>query len=111
MGAVGVVGKELRAAKRSLAAFRHEPILEALKASPDGIRTSKFSGVTHKGVHLAQPKQVAAAMEMCKAVVYHVPSGEYRLFSRAHRTALLEQWNPVKYARGAVICESPPLSS
>ena len=91
--AADYVEAELRAAKCSLAAFRHKPILKALKASPDGVSTDEFDGVWDEKVYLAQPKQVAAAMEMCKAVVYHVPSREYRLFSRAHRTALLERWN------------------
>ena len=80
----------MRAAKRDLAGFTHKPILKALKASPDGVRTVKFDGVKHEGVNLAQPKQVAVAMKEQASIVYHLPSGEYRLASRAHRTALLE---------------------
>ena len=74
--------------------FVHEPILKALKASPDGVRTEKFQGVWHKGAFLPEPKDVAVAMAHSKAVVYHRPSWEYRLASRAHRTALLERWVP-----------------
>ena len=86
----------LRAAKRDLAGFTHQPILKALQASPDGVSTDLFKGVEHKGVNLAQPKQVAVAMKEQAAIVYHLPSGEYRLASRAHRTALLERWNFVE---------------
>ena len=84
------------AAETDLAGFTHQPILKALKASPDGVRTVKFKGVEHKGVNLAQPKDVAVAMKKQTAIVYHIPSGEYRLASRAHRTALLERYDPVE---------------
>ena len=80
------------AAECDLAGFTHQPILKALKSSPDGVRTAKFRGVEHKGVNLAQPKDVAVAMKKQMAILYHVPSGEYRLASRAHRTALLERY-------------------
>ena len=85
----------LRAAKRDLIGFIHKPILKELKLSPDGVSTEMFDGVENKGVNLAQPKQVAAAMKEQQAIVYHIPSGEYRLASRAHRTALLERYDPV----------------
>ena len=84
------------AAERDLAGFTHQPILKALKSSPDGVSTAKFKGVEHKGMNLAEPKQVAAAMKERNAIVYHLPSGEYRLASRAHRTALLERYDPVE---------------
>ena len=84
-----------RAANSDLAGFTHKPILKALKLSPDGVPTVKFDGIKHEGVNLAEPKQVAVAMKMRNAIVYHMPSGEYRLASRAHRTALLERYNPV----------------
>ena len=86
----------LLAAEADLAGFTHKPILKALKASPDGVRTVKFDGVKHEGMNLAEPKQVAVAMKMRNAIVYHLPSGEYRLASRAHRTALLERYDPVE---------------
>ena len=84
----------LCAAERDLARFTHQPILKALKSSPDGVSTAKFQGVKHEGVHLAEPKEVAVAMKKSNAIVYHIPSGEYRLTSRAHRTALLERYKP-----------------
>ena len=86
----------LLAAEEDLAGFTHQPILKALKASPDGVRTANFKGVKNEGVNLAEPKQVAVAMKMRNAIVYHLPSGEYRLASRAHRTALLERYDPVE---------------
>ena len=88
--AVDYIEAALRAAERDLAGFLHKPILKELKASPDGVSTVKFDSMEHKGVNLAEPKQVAVAMKMRNAIVYHLPSGEYRLASRAHRTALLE---------------------
>jgi hypothetical protein len=86
----------LCAADNDLSAFAHEPILEALKLSPDGVRTKVFRGVESKGVNLAEPKQVALAMKVRNAIIYHHPSGEYRLASRAHRTALDERWSPIR---------------
>ena len=86
----------LCAAEADLAGFTHKPILKALKASPDGVRIVKFDGIKHEGVNLAQPKQVAVAMKEQAAIVYHMPSGEYRLATRAHRTALLERYDPVE---------------
>jgi hypothetical protein len=86
----------LRAAARELVGFKHKPILKALKKSPDGVCIESFDGVEHKGVDLAQPKEVAVAMKAQQAIVYHIPSGEYRLASRAHRTALLELYNPLE---------------
>ena len=83
-------------AEDDLCSFAHPHILKALKKSPDGVRRKQFQGVKHEGVNLAQPKQVAVAMQETNAVMYHLPSGEYRLASRAHRTALLERWNPVE---------------
>ncbi len=86
----------LLAAETDLAGFTHQPILKALKSSPGGVRTVKFKGVKHEGVNLAEPKEVAAAMKKRNAIVFHITSGEYRLTSRAHRTALLERYDPVE---------------
>ena len=94
--AADYIEEVLCAAKRDLFAFTHEPILEALKLSPDGVSTDMFRGVKSKGVNLAEPKQVALAMNERNAIIYHHPSGEYRLASRAHRTALDERWSPIR---------------
>jgi hypothetical protein len=94
--AADYIEEVLCAAKRDLSAFAHEPILEALKLSPDGVSTDMFRGVESKGVNLAEPKQVALAMKERNAIIYHHPSGEYRLASRAHRTALIERWSPIR---------------
>jgi hypothetical protein len=53
-----------------------------------------FDNVYHDKVYLAQPKDVGGALKASSAVLYHLPSGEYRPATRAHRTALLERWNP-----------------
>ncbi len=42
----------LRAAETDLAAFPYTPILTALKASPDGVCTSKFAHVYHDKVRV-----------------------------------------------------------
>ena len=83
-------------AEDDLYSFAHPQILEALKKSPDGVRRKHFRGVENKGVNLAHPKQVGVAMRETNAIVFHKPSGEYRLASRAHRTALLERYDPVE---------------
>ena len=80
----------VRAAAVDLAAFVHKPILKALLASPDGVSTCKFAQVFDREAHLAEPKDVAEAMRNSKGIVHHKPAREYRLASRAHRTALLE---------------------
>ena len=91
--AAQIIEEAVAAAKTNLIAFSLKPILTALKATPDGVHIEKFDGVEHKGVNLAQPKDVAVAMKVTNCLVYHMPSGEYRLASRAHRTALM-QYNP-----------------
>ena len=84
----------LCAAMRDLVAFTLEPILEALKLSPDGVSTDMFRGIESKRMNLAAPRQVAAAMKEGQAIVYHHPSGKHRMASRAHRTVLIERWSP-----------------
>jgi hypothetical protein len=86
----------LLAAETDLGGFTHQPILKALKASPDGVRIVKFKGVKHEGVFLADQTEVAVAMKKKPAIVYHPLSKEYRLATRAHRTALLDLYDPVE---------------
>lgn len=77
-------------ARRDLRAFLHQPILTKLKASLNGVDTGKFCGEFHMGANLAEPRDVAVAMKKRSGIVYHIPSGEYRLLTRAHRAALLK---------------------
>ena len=93
--ATDYIEEVLCAADRDLSAFTHEPILEALKVSSDGVSTKVFRGIKNEGVNLAEPKQVALAMKERNAIIYHHPSGEYRMVSKAHRTALIERWSPI----------------
>ena len=79
-------------AESDLYDFDRVPILKALKASPDGVPAWKFRGIEDKEVDLAVPKDVAKYMRWSKGIVYHPISGEYRLATRAHRTALLDLW-------------------
>lgn len=92
--AVEYVVAAVSAAEDNLAAFPYEPILTALKACPDGVCTTRFARVKYEGARLVEPKDLVKALEESAAIVYHLPSREYRLESRAHRTALLERWSP-----------------
>lgn len=84
-----IIKKAVLAAEADLVAFTLLPLLTALKATPDGAHVRAFNGVEYEGVNLAEPKDVAVAIEGANCLVYHVPSGKYRLASRAHRTALM----------------------
>ena len=95
--AAQIIEEAVLAAKEDLAAFDLKPILAALKATPDGVHVRAFNGVEHKGVNLAEPKDVAVAMKKRNCIVYHMPSREYRLASRAHRTALMRYNSPVTF--------------
>ena len=95
ISAAEIIEEAVAAAEADLVAFTLKPILTALKAAPDGVHIRAFDGVKYEGVDLAQPKVVAVAMKMTNCIVYHMPSGEYRLVSRAHRTALM-QYKPPK---------------
>ena len=91
-----IIEDAVLAAKADFVAFTLEPILTALKATPDGVDVSEFNGVKYEGTNLAQPKQVAVAMKEANCVVYHMPSKQYKLASRAHRTALMQYDPPVE---------------
>jgi hypothetical protein len=88
-----IIEDAVLAAKADLVAFKLKPILAALKATPDGVDVSEFDGVIYKGTDLAEPMEVAVFMKKKNCLVYHMPSQQYRLASRAHRTALM-QYNP-----------------
>jgi hypothetical protein len=83
-----IVDEAVDVALDDLYAFVHRPILAALKGSPDGVNAARFAGVQFKGVNLGDPQHVAMTSKDSAAVLYHLPSGEYRPASRAHRKAL-----------------------
>lgn len=85
------IEQRLRTAEEEIAAFIHRPILKKLKGSPGGVRVVEFAGMFDKGVNLAMPKEVTASMKSTQAVIYHKPSGEYRMASTAHRTVLMKK--------------------
>ena len=93
--AAQIIEEAVLAAKADLVAFTLEPILTALKATPDGVDVDAFDGVKYEGVNLAEPKDVAVAMKKRNCIVYHMPSRQYRLATRAHRTALMRYNSPV----------------
>ena len=93
--AAQVIDDAVLAAKADLAAFTLKPILAALKASPDGVDVWAFDGVEYEGVNLAEPMDVAVAMKKKNCLVYHMPSKQYRLATRAHRTASMQYKVPI----------------
>ena len=82
-------------AEADLVAFLHRPILTALKKSPEGVSVKFFGGVEHKGVPLSSPKLVAPAMKITNAIIFDFETGQYKLFSKAHQTAL-KSYDPPK---------------
>ena len=95
----GCIAKEVAMARRGLEAFIHKPILAALKTSPDGVQSGSFDGVKHEGVLLSSPMLVAPAMKITNAIMYDFGTGHYKLFSKAHQTAL-KTYDPPKRANG-----------
>ena len=82
------IGNVVESARRDLVAFIHSPILIALKKSPGGVHFDNFKGVEHKGILLSEPKLVAPAMKLRNTIMYDFEAREYKLFSKAHQTAL-----------------------
>ena len=82
-------------ADMDLVAFLHEPILTALKKSPEGVSAELFDGVEHKGVLLSEPKLVAPAMKLRNTIIFDFETKQYKLFSKAHQTAL-KTYDPPK---------------
>ena len=89
-----LTGDTAKFAEGDLVAFTHKPILTALKESPEGVRTKNFDCFKDEGVLLSAPKDVALAMKKVNAILYHFETQEYRLFSRAHKTAI-KKYDPV----------------
>jgi hypothetical protein len=75
-------------ARGDLVAFIHKPILSALKKSPGGVSIDAFNNVENDGVLLSSPKLVAPAMKISNAIYYDFKARRYKLFSKAHETAL-----------------------
>jgi hypothetical protein len=75
-------------ARGDLVAFIHKPIISALKNSPDGVSIDDLNNVEDKGVSLSSPKLVAPAMKLSNAIYYDLKARRYKLFSKAHETAL-----------------------
>jgi hypothetical protein len=82
------IGDVVSKARCKLEGFAHSPILIALKKTPGGVRSGIFKGVEHRGVMLSSPKDVVPAMKLRNAIMYDFEAGEYKLFSKAHQTAL-----------------------
>jgi hypothetical protein len=75
-------------ARGDLTAFVHQPLIAALKDFPDGVRVDYFKGVEDKGVPLFSPGDVAPAMKKRNTIIYDFKANQYKLFSKAHKTAL-----------------------
>ena len=75
-------------ARGDLVAFIHKPILSALKKSSGGVSIEHFNNVKDDGVSLSSPKLVAPAMKISNAIFYDFKTRRYKLFSKAHETAL-----------------------
>lgn len=82
------ITQRVAVAKSELKKFTLFPILRALKASPEGVSTDVFVGQRYEGINLANPVEVFRAMKETNVVMYHSPSDQYRLVSKAHATAL-----------------------
>jgi hypothetical protein len=82
------IAKVVESARRDLEAFSLPPIIAALKKSPGGVRSGNFVGIVHEKVKLSAPKDVAPAMKKVNAIMYDFEEGQYKLFSKAHETAL-----------------------
>ena len=91
----GHIAEVLAAARRDLEAFVHRPILAALKKSPGGVLSGTFQGIKHEEVWLSEPMLVAPAMKLRNTVLYDFKTGQYKLFSKAHQTAL-RTFDPTK---------------
>ena len=106
-----IIDDAVLAAKADLVAFKLEPILAALKASPGGVDIGAFNGVKYEGTYLKEPIEVAVFMKKKNCLVYHMPSKEYRLASRAHRTALMHYNSPIDIVCPPVVVKDAYLLS
>ena len=84
----------LRRARAQLVAFRHQPILKALKDNPEGVSPRYFRKLEDEGADLSNPLSVRPAMIAANVIVYRTELDKYVLKSTAHRTAL-KSYNPI----------------
>jgi hypothetical protein len=92
------VDNYISSAKRDLAAFSHQQILQALKENPDGVSPMYFNNMKNEGVNLSNPKKAVgkAMKDSPNAIVYRMELGVYSLMSTAHRTAL-KTYTPILF--------------
>ena len=88
------IGKVLDLARGDLVAFIHKPILAALKKTPGGVHHTFFDAVKDNGALLSSPKDVVPGMKKVGAIMFDFEAREYKLFSKAHQTAL-ETYDPL----------------
>jgi len=88
------IGKVLDLARGDLVAFIHTPILAALKKTPGGVHHTFFDAVEDHGALLSSPKDVVPGMKKVGAIMFDFEAREYKLFSKAHQTAL-ETYDPL----------------
>jgi hypothetical protein len=81
------IKKEVKHAESHLRAFKLKSILKQCKSlNSSGVKVEEFGESIEHNVLLSSPVEVAKYMG--KVLMYHVPSGEYRLVSNAYKTAL-----------------------
>ena len=84
----------LRNARQDLVAFRHKPILKALKDHPEGISPEFFNNSVNEGVDLSDPKAVRAVMRDWNVITYRIELGKYTIYSKAIEVAL-RSYDPI----------------
>jgi len=89
------INEQVANAKSDLIKFSLYPILHALKTHPNGVEVEAFAGQEFKSVDLGNPEEVFTKMKRVNAVMYHSPSRQYRMISKAHATALANYDVPV----------------
>lgn len=83
----------LHKAADDLARFKHQRLVRALKIQPDGVPLMKLNNEFDGETQLNDPLVVAPAIKASQAIMYCIEKREYRLQTRAHRTALVS-YNP-----------------
>ena len=76
-------------AKNNISAFELTHLLLQLKQNPEGVLARDLN-IREKGVLLSAPREVVPFMKKTNCIMYHMPTGTYRLVSKAHKTAIKE---------------------